>query len=102
MTADFLQSARWESTAMTRKIVHKTAISGVTRKFYFILVEIYFRSVFETTFCHVRAGKFTARASRARGPSLTQCDRPMQGRPEKSFFVSGGNFFRFFRFFRLF
>ena len=65
MTADFLQSARWESTAMTRKIVHKTAISGVTRKFYFILVEIYFRHKMKPDFCKVRAGKFW-RALRAR------------------------------------
>ena len=50
---------------MTRKIVHKTAISGVTRKFYFILVEIYFRHKMKPDFCKVRAGKFW-RALRAR------------------------------------
>ena len=42
----------------------------LTRQIYFILVKIYFRPVFETNFCNVRAGKFTARASRARGPSM--------------------------------
>ena len=34
--------------------------------FYFILVEIYFRHLVKTIFWNVRAGKFTARASRAR------------------------------------